>query len=93
MPSTFPYQEPITVPLLKPSTSPTTDPSQSPSNKPSKLTSTIPSVNTSKDRSSVSSYLTGLNPFRAPSEQQFGALQEERRKTIEQVKSLVNIIS
>ena len=34
-----------------------------------------------------------MNPYRAPSEQHVGDLQEERRKTLEQVKSLENIIA
>ena len=33
-----------------------------------------------------------MNPSRAPSEQQVGALQEENQKTLEQVKVLENII-
>ena len=34
-----------------------------------------------------------MNPSISPSEQQFGALQEEIRTTLEQVKSLENIIA
>ena len=46
----------------------------------------------SKYPSSLSSYVPSVNPSRAPSEQQVGALQEERRATLEQVKALENII-
>ena len=53
----------------------------------------ITSVYPYGDPISVPSYLPILNPYRAPSEQQVEALQEERRKTIEQVKSLENIIT
>ena len=53
----------------------------------------ITSVYPYGDPISVPSYLPILNPYRAPSEQQVEALQEERRKTIEQVKSLENMIS
>ena len=34
-----------------------------------------------------------MNPSRAPSEQHYGAIQEEMRTALEQVKSLKNIIS
>ena len=49
----------------------------------------VPSV----DPRSAPSYILGVNPYRAPSEQQFGSLQQERRTTLEQVKSLENIIA
>ena len=47
----------------------------------------------SKYPSSEPSYAPIVNSYRAPGEEQFGALQEERRATIEQVKSLENIIA
>ena len=34
-----------------------------------------------------------MSPYRAQSEQQVGSLREERRTTLEQVKSLENIIA
>ena len=48
----------------------------------------VPSVDTSGNHSSVPSYVPSINPSRAPSEQPEGDLQEERRITLEQVKSL-----
>ena len=42
---------------------------------------------------SVQSYVPSVNPYRAPSEQHVGYLQEERRTMIEQVKALENIIT
>ena len=47
----------------------------------------------SKYPSYVPSYVPSVNPSRAPSEKKFGALQEESRTTLEQVKSLENIIT
>ena len=40
----------------------------------------------------ITSYVPSVVPSRDPSEQQVGALREERRTTLEQVKSLENII-
>ena len=34
-----------------------------------------------------------MNPYRAPSKQQVGSLQEERRTKLEQVKALENTIA
>ena len=34
-----------------------------------------------------------MNPYRSPNEQQVGALKEERRTSLEQVKALENIIA
>ena len=45
-----------------------------------------PSDDTSVYPSSIPSYLTSVNPYRAPSEKQVGALQEEIWTKIEQVK-------
>ena len=53
----------------------------------------VPSVDSSGDPRSVLSYAPSVNPSRAPIEQQAGALQEEKRKILEQVKSLENIIA
>ena len=53
----------------------------------------IPSVDPYGDPRYVPSYVPSVNPYRAPSEQHVGAIQEEKRKTIEQVKSLENIIA
>ena len=53
----------------------------------------VPSVYPSDNPSSVSSYVPSVNTYRAPSEQQIRAIQEERRTTLEQVKALENIIA
>ena len=47
----------------------------------------------SKYPRSIPSYVTSVNPYRVPSKQQTGALQEERRTTIEQVRTMENIIA
>ena len=47
----------------------------------------------SKDASYVPSYVSSVNPSRSPGEQQVGSLQVKRRKTLEQVKALENIIA
>ena len=51
----------------------------------------VPSVYPSGDPSSVPSYVPSVNPYRYPHEQHVRALQEERRTTIEQSKSLESI--
>ena len=53
----------------------------------------VPSVDISGGPSYVPSYVPSVNTYRAPSEQQIGALQEERWTTHEQVKALENIIA
>ena len=53
----------------------------------------VNSIDPYVDPSSVPSYLPSVNPYRDPSEQKVGAIQEERWETLEQVKSLENIIS
>ena len=45
------------------------------------------------DTSSVTSHVPSVNPSRSQSEKQVGDLQEEMRKTLEQVKALENIIA
>ena len=45
------------------------------------------------DPISVPSYVSNVNSSRAPSEQQVGAPQEERRTTTSHVKALENIIT
>ena len=65
---------------------------------PDKLSQTleeksVPSVDPSGDSRSVPSYVPSVNRYRAPSEQQFRDLQEEKRKTLEQVKDMENIIA
>ena len=88
MPRTFPYQERSTVTLLKPITSPTTGPIQSLINNPSRLPYIVTSVDPPGDTISVTKYVPSVNPYRAQSEKQVGALQEEMRTTLEQVKDL-----
>ena len=46
----------------------------------------VPVVDPYGDTSSVPSYVPSVNPSRSPSEKQVGALQEERRTALEQVK-------
>ena len=53
----------------------------------------FPSVDPSGDPRSVPSYVSSLNPYIAPSEEQVGSLQEERRTKLEQVKALENTIA
>ena len=53
----------------------------------------FPSVDPFVDTRSVQSYVSILNPYRATSEQQVEALQEEKRTTLEQVKALKKIIA
>ena len=53
----------------------------------------VPSVDPSGYPSSIPSYLPSVNPSKAPSEQKVGVIQEERRITFEQIKSLENIIA
>ena len=52
----------------------------------------VNSVDPSSDTISVPEYVPSVNPSRYSSEQQDGALQEEIRTKLEQIKSLENII-
>ena len=93
MPSTFPSKNSSSLPKLVPSSSTSIDTSQSPSNKPSRLPHIFNSVDASIATSSIPLYVPSVNPSRAPSEQHVGYLQEEKGTTLEQVKSLENIIA
>ena len=53
----------------------------------------VPPVDTSGDTISVPSYVLSVNLYRSPSEQNIGAIQEERWKKIEQVEALENNIA
>ena len=53
----------------------------------------VPSVDPYSDHISVTSYVPSVNTSRAPSEQHVGAIQEEKRTTLEQVKGLESIIA
>ena len=57
------------------------------------MPSSFPSVDTYGDPKSVPSYIPSVNPYRAPSEQQVGALQEERRTALGKFKALEIIIA
>ena len=59
----------------------------------SRIQSLVPSVDPYGDPSSVPSYVPSVNPPRARSEQYVGDIQEERWTTLEQLKSLENIIA
>ena len=68
-------------------------PIQSTSNKTSRFPPVVLSVDIYGDPSSAPSYVPSVSPSRAPSEQQVGALREERRNKLEQVKALGYIIA
>ena len=53
----------------------------------------VPSVDPFVDTRSVPSYVPSVNPPKFLSEEHLGDLQEERRETLEPVKSLENIIA
>ena len=73
---TLPSENSTSLSIFVPSLSLSRDPSQSPSNKPSIMPSVVPSFDPSGDPSYVSSYVTSVNPYRAQSEQQVGAIEE-----------------
>ena len=52
-----------------------------------------PSDDLSGDPISVISYVPIVNPYRAPSEQHVGGLQEEKQTTLERVKPPQNIFA
>ena len=93
MTSNSPSENPIYLPTYVPISIRSIDTCESPSNRPWRFPYIVITVYPSGDPRSVPSYVPGVNPYIAQSEQQVVALQEERRTTLEQVQSLENIIS